>query len=181
MDQAHTMFDGCAVRDIYGASGRIVKTTADAVEIGWAATGQCLPRVERLSRKDERLQNVVQILTLDKGWCALSEVVGLRESAGKFGGLIAELTDLFEVKGKRYPFKRRSSIGLGPRKGRNRKRAKDPWECSCGTYACTCKSGKGRNARTRKIKISKGYKKSYNKEYKAWARAKRKTGKKTKK
>jgi hypothetical protein len=182
MELAHNMYDGCAVRDLDGRSGRVVKTTESTVEIGWTATGTCLPQVEKISRKDERLQRAVEVLTLDRGWCPMSEVVGLRESAGKFGGLLDELKTLLpETKGFRYPFKRKSSIGLGPRKGRNTARKSEPWECSCKPYGCTCVSGKGRTKRVRKVKINKSWKKQYNKEYKAWASKKNKSGKKAKK
>lgn len=174
MDQTQTMLNGCAVRDIYGAVGRVVGLTNSAVDISWAASSSALPRVERISRKDDRLKQAVEVLTLDRGWCAMAEVVGIQESAGRYGDLLAELKSLLEVKGFRYPFKRKGSIGLGPRKGRNRARSSEPWECSCSNYKCTCISGKGRNKRRRKIRISRGYKHTYNKEYKAWSRAKRK-------
>lgn len=78
------------------------------------------------------------------------------------------------------PFKRKTKIGPGPRKGwadgpTHKKR--NDWKCKCSDYTCKCKGPKG----PKTVKIGKKYKSEYNPEYKAWVAAKRKKKKGAKK
>ena len=83
-----------------------------------------------------------------------------------------QLRALIHEAGKEHsPFKRKDKLGPGPRRGTNAKA--DSWDCKCDSYSCKCK-GVGRNrGRDKKVKIDKGYKRDYNKEYKRFVRTRR--------
>jgi hypothetical protein len=177
METTWTALAGCAVRDVYGASGRVIEVTSEVVKIGWKAERQILPRNETIGRRDDRLARAVEILTLDRGWCPMSEVVGIKEHLTRNAALIDELQEisktLDEVKGFRYPFKRKKKLGPGPFNRLHKSRQKHPFDCSCGNYKCTCKrSTPAGGTETKKVKIDKGYKRMYNKKYKAWVAGK---------
>ena len=61
--------------------------------------------------------------------------------------------------------KKGKALDKGPKKRVNfKKRGK--WKCKCASYKCLCKSkGAGGKVIFKKVKIEKGYKKSYNKLY----------------
>lgn len=69
--------------------------------------------------------------------------------------------------GGHNPFKTKSRLGPGPRNGQNSQTKK--WKCSCTTpYKCNCRNKDGR---TKVIRIKRGYKKSYNADYKQWRKS----------
>jgi len=166
------MFNGAAVRDLTGTTGRILSWDASKVVIGWEDGGKLLPREEAVSGLDKRLQQL-EMHTLDAGWVPLGHffsqdqvtpmstpsttIQQLRKLIGE-----ADETPIAEAS-KHYPFKNKAHLGPGPREGENDKASK--WTCSCSGYNCTCTSKDGQK---KKVFIDKGYKKAYNKEYKAW-------------
>lgn len=102
------------------------------------------------------------------------------------GQLVEELrealdgAELTEMKSDHWPYKVKKRLGPGPRGGKN-KRA-DDWECTCGSYKCTCKGISPETKGQKKtVLIGKEYKKTYNAEYKAWAKKHKKKKKKGKK
>jgi hypothetical protein len=86
---------------------------------------------------------------------------GLFEAAEK---LVERAQEILE-KTKHWPFKTKDPLGPGPRGGTNKKA--DKWDCKCSNYSCICTNKEGQK---KKVKISKSYKKAYNKEYKKWRR-----------
>ena len=76
--------------------------------------------------------------------------------------LIQRIDTFLEAKAHN-PFKRKSSLGPGPRKGKNTKTGN--WDCTCADYVCTCD---GKDGQETAIVIDKAYKKAYNAEYKKW-------------
>lgn len=76
------------------------------------------------------------------------------------------------------PFKRKRSIGPGPRKRPKVNEAKD-WECTRAKptakhYVQVCRwVGGGGSRAVKKVKIKKTWKKRYNAQYRAWAARKR--------
>ena len=71
-------------------------------------------------------------------------------------------------RGGHNPFKTKTKLGPGPRKGSNSQTHK--WKCACATpYKCLCRSGKKRKT----VRIKRDYKKDYNHEYKAWRKNQR--------
>lgn len=69
--------------------------------------------------------------------------------------------------GGHNPFKTKTKLGPGPRKGRNSQTSK--WHCKCSNYKCSCVAGK----RHKTIKIQRAWKKNYNAEFKAWRKHQR--------
>ncbi len=171
------MMSGSTVRDMDGTTGRIIDWQLPEVKVGWD-DGKLLPREENFLASNPRLQNL-EVMTLDAGWIPLKEFLGF---SGVPGGpaaqqTIAQLRTLMSEAdamprkrtlaeaSKHYPYKNKKKLGPGPRGGTN---AEVPfWKCTCSNYSCKCK---GKEGRTKTVVIDKGYKKAYNKEYKAWRR-----------
>lgn len=72
-----------------------------------------------------------------------------------------------EERSPHWPFKKQAVNGPGPNKefGQRVVKRKDDWECECGDYECACEGPSGEQ---KTVKIKRGYKKKYNKRYKAW-------------
>lgn len=165
---------GATVRDESGQVGRILRWQLPEVTIGWE-DGNLLPREERFERTNPRLRNQIEVMTLDAGWTPLASFMnedGVPTSANstiaQLRSLISEADELTEKGKAHWPYKRKSHLGKGPRDGENDQT--DGWDCTCANYRCGCK-GTGDNAgRNRTVKINKGYKRTYNREYKSWCR-----------
>jgi len=69
---------------------------------------------------------------------------------------------LAEKSARHYPFKRKSKLGPGPRKGTLSQA--DKWDCTCNNYVCSCKGPDGKKT----VRIDRAYKAAYNREYRAW-------------
>lgn len=153
------MMEGSAVRDIYGARGRVLRLSPTHVRFGWEEVRSIVPREEDVALDDPRLGRVVEILTLDKGWLPFREVV--HESKRPHGRLLSE-------RSKHWPFKRKKKLGPGPdvEFGTRKVSQKNDWTCKCSNYVCACKGPEGAK---KKVTINKAYKSKYNKRYKAWA------------
>lgn len=88
------------------------------------------------------------------------------------------MVDMARIDDSHQPFKRKRSIGPGPRKRPKVNEAKD-WACARAKptkthYVQVCKwVGGGETKSPRTVKLRKKYKKAYNKVYRAWARNKR--------
>jgi hypothetical protein len=139
---------------------------------GWqpltALAGVVVPReLSQLAQLSEELQS---LFTPQKP--KLKPVLGeasekkLKKKAVKFG------------KKTHSPFKRFSNLGPGPggTQGTREVSKRTHWDCTrTGPYAQKCTllepDAKGRlrkTKKTKKIKIKRGYKKVYNKDYKSW-------------
>lgn len=165
------MISGARVRDVSGLGGTILRWEPPRVSIGWE-DGHLLPREEQFERPNARLRNQIEVLTLDAGWVPLATFLnedGVPTTANstitQLRALISEADELTEKGKAHWPYKRKSHLGPGPRKGENDQT--DNWDCSCANYKCTCKGSGGRE---RKVRIKRSYKKAYNKQYKAWCR-----------
>lgn len=78
--------------------------------------------------------------------------------------LFLEGADRLDEEGKKHsPFKRKQKLGPGPRGGTNTKTGE--WDCNCNGYQCQCTHDDGSK---KTIKIKRGYKQKYNKQYKKW-------------
>lgn len=167
---------GSTVRDMDGTTGRIIAWHLPEVKIGWD-DGKMLPREEELSSGNPRLASQIEVMTLDAGWRPLGEftsfsgapgvpntqstIMQLRTLMSEADALPGRTSPLLE--GPHYPYANKKKLGPGPRGGTN---AEVPfWKCKCSNYTCQCK---GKEGQTKTVKIDKGYKKAYNKEYKAW-------------
>lgn len=67
------MFIGASVRDLDGTTGRILSWRLPEVGIGWEDKGKLLPREEKLDRANPRLQNQIEVHTLNAGWVSLGQ------------------------------------------------------------------------------------------------------------
>ena len=80
------------------------------------------------------------------------------------------------IDGTHHAFKRKSSLGPGPRKRARISQAKE-WECQKAKgkkYVQICRYvGPGKTRKPRKVVTDKAWKKQYNKTYRAWAKNKR--------
>jgi hypothetical protein len=65
------MLSGATVRDQDGTKGRITHWHLPEVKIGWEDDGKLLPREEELEQGNPRLENQIEVLTLDAGWVPL--------------------------------------------------------------------------------------------------------------
>jgi len=76
------------------------------------------------------------------------------------------------------PFKRKGTLGPGPRKRTFKKRKKDRFRCKCsnqgGGLLCACKTRRG----VKNVFVSLDYKNYYNGIYRAWVKKRRKAPKK---
>ena len=90
------------------------------------------------------------------GWSTISQ-----EARDRFAGRLLQ-----ERSQRHYPFKRKAKLGPGPRKGTLKKANR--WDCTCNNYVCSCKGAGDMSGRTKRVDIDKGYKASYNAEYRAW-------------
>jgi hypothetical protein len=170
------MMSGSTVRDMDGTTGRIIAWQLPEVKIGWD-DGKMLPREENIASTNPRLKSQIQVLTLDAGWRPLGEFTGFSGAPNtpSTQSTIAQLRTLMSeadampdrraplLEGPHYPYANKKKLGPGPRGGTN---AEVPeWKCKCSNYSCQCT---GKEGRKKTVKIDKGYKKAYNKEYKAW-------------
>jgi hypothetical protein len=163
------MLAGSSVRDRDGLEGKIVSWVLPEVTIGWN-DGHILPREETFDQANPRLRTQIEVLSLDAGWVPLGNfmsVSGLptpgHSTVTQMRKLIGEADALLEKGKEHWPYKNKSKLGPGPRGGENSQT--DGWNCKCANYKCACKGPEGKK---RTIVIDKGYKKAYNKEYKAW-------------
>lgn len=186
---------GSLVRE-NGKQGTILSWALPSVVIGWKEPGRTLPREEAFESVDQRLRHQVEVLSLDAGWVPLGHFMSLsgipqaqpksRTSLDDVHKLLGEAealkigrellesrtkapsspAALTEAGQKHSPFKNKGHLGKGPR-GREMD-VKDYWDCKCANYKCQCTNSDGGK---RKVKIKKGYKRAYNKQYKAWRAA----------
>jgi len=173
------MLSGSAVRDVDGTTGRIVAWHLPEVKIGWD-DGKILPREEKLDQFNSRVQNQIEVLTLDAGWRPLGEFTGFsgapntaatQQAISQLRTLMSEADAMPRKRAlaeasKHWPYKNKNTLGPGPRGGTNKKVPE--WDCKCSNYTCQCK---GKEGRKKTVKIDKGYKKVYNSEYKKWRQA----------
>jgi hypothetical protein len=89
--------------------------------------------------------------------------------------VVGEMRLLIEAhRNKRYPFKRKSVLGPGPR-GRIHTKT-DRWVCrNAGPYVqrCVIKKGRKGQGRVKMVYIDPDYKQDYNSEYKRWRKQKK--------
>ncbi len=151
------MFEGQAVRGTFGTA---------------TLTALCRHRVTLQGANTQtysaaswpKLQLEMQ---LHGGWHPLRSVVehlehGVPLPLSDLGGLLSEAK-------AHYPFKRKSNLGPGPLKGKNKQT--DHWDCDCskkgGFTVCKCDDLTGAT-KGKIVKIPLSYKKWYNKIYRAW-------------
>jgi hypothetical protein len=170
---------GSSVRDNAGTHGEVLGLSLPWVRIGWWDEGAKAPREESFLRSDPRIA-AIEILTLGQGWVPAAELFGVEESdEGPHGpSLTEDLEELLESPGgkKHSPFKTAAKIGPGPRHGwphggkwRMKHKKRDYWDCKCSNYKCKCKGKEGEN---KTVNINRGWKKTYNKLFKAYHKAK---------
>lgn len=165
---------GSAIRNRKGTPGRIESVSLPWVKLSWEVAGRPGGRGESFLRSDPKLMDEIEILTLDRGWVPLGEVVGPTREDGPRGPndtLIVELRGILDERSKHYPFKRKGVLGPTqahksgpPPTGTRRVRKRGKWNCKCKDYVCKCSGPSG----GKKIRIKRDYKISYNHAYRKW-------------
>lgn len=156
---------GACVRDRTGESGRLEAVQSTFVEISWDLPNTSAVRAERLERSDDRFRFAVEILTMDKGWVPLGDVL---PGAQDLSGIVAEVRQILD-EGDHNPFQNKQRLGPGPR-GSTMSR-KQRWSCSGSGYSYTCVGIASENrGRVLHINIDPDYKRRYNADYKRFIR-----------
>ncbi len=163
---AFAYFKGACVRDFQGEQGRIVSINPSFVEIGWELPDTSAVREEKLLRTEDRCRFGIAILTLDRGWVPLGEVLGPPTHS-----IVSEVRAILGEESDHNPFQNKDHLGPGPRGGRLVKMER--WSCSGASYEQTCVGiAEDNHGRILRIKINPEYKSSYNSEYKRFVREK---------
>lgn len=166
---------GASVRDSGRRAGWVLdEDVGKGLKVGWAQDGLRL-KEETLVAGSQRIREV-SCLVLGEGWVPLTELLGIDERDLQVEQKAADARQALDEATKYWPFAYKSRLGPGPR-GR-RMRQKDTWKCKCTSYVCTCRKGKGKSKKSKTVRIDPGYKASYNKEYYAWRKGKKKRPKK---
>lgn len=123
---------GSCVRDLAGDTGRILAIEQDFIRVGWDLPDTSIKREEQLTRAEDRYRFNLEILTIDRGWAPLAQI--LPESKPR-SDIVAEMRAILETK-LHNPFRNKSRLGPGPEGDTLKKRNR--WECSGGNYHQTC-------------------------------------------
>jgi hypothetical protein len=71
-------FVGAQIRDSSGRNGRLVPSNRlSEIKIAWDTPDSIVPTYESVFRSDRRLVDDLQVLTMDRGWVAVSELEGI--------------------------------------------------------------------------------------------------------
>ena len=158
---------GACVRDHSGASGRLVDVESEFVRIGWERPDSSIPREEKLAKAEDRYRFGIEILTMDKGWAPLEQVI----PAVPVNDVVSEVRAILDEQ-NHNPFQNKSRLGPGPRGGTLREKKR--WECSGFGYEQFCVGiAEDNQGRILRIKIDPEYKSKYNAEYKRFVKNKR--------
>lgn len=114
---------GSAVRANDGRTGRVASVSLPWIRFAWDVPGEVSAKEEALLRSDPRLDSNIEILTLDRGWCAVGQLVGAREQEesstyaesvspelyDELEGLLSERSRTFEKRTKAVKKSRKKS------------------------------------------------------------------------
>lgn len=154
---------GACVRDKVGSRGRLVSIEDTSVIVGWETHTSSL-REETLDKTSDRYRYGVEVLTLDRGWAPLSDILPSPTPGER---IVSEMRHILEQ--NHNPFQNKAKLGPGPRGGTNQRRNR--WSCSGSGYDQVCVGiAEDNNGQILRIRIDPEYKAQYNREYKRWRR-----------
>lgn len=146
----------------------MIAVGSKTISIGWDRADSTVPREEKLSRTEDRYRFGIEVLTLDKGWAPLGQVL---PAAPVQVDVVSEVRAILDEQ-NHNPFQNKSRLGPGPRGGTLRE--KNRWQCSGSGYEQICTGIAEDNAgRVIHIKINQEWKSTYNREYKRFQKNKR--------